>query len=98
VSEYRLTKRADNDLLEIFIYGIEQFGEAQAERYQHQMIDCFRLLASNPRVGRMAETIGNGVRRHEHGRHVVLYEDAPYGVLILALVHAQNIRRLKVDN
>jgi toxin ParE1/3/4 len=94
VSEYRLTGRADNDLLDIFVYSIEQFGLNQAERYQSDMIGCFGLLADNPRLGRKAEAIGDHVRRHEHSAHVILYEEAAYGVLILALVHARSLRSL----
>lgn len=96
MSSFRLSQRADSDLLDIFVYGIEQFGEAQAERYQIDMTRCFGLLADNPRMGRPADSIAPGVRRHEHASHVILYEEDADGVLILAVVHGRNVRHLKV--
>jgi len=33
MSEFKLTKSADADLLKIFLYGFETFGRAQAEEY-----------------------------------------------------------------
>lgn len=97
MSEYRLSGRADNDLLDVFVFGIEQFGPIQAERYQSEMIRCFDLLADNPRLGRKAEAIGGNVRRHEYASHVILYEETPYGIFILALVHNRSVHGLDLD-
>lgn len=96
VSSYRLTKRAEDDLLDIFLFGLETFGLLQAERYKDGLEHCFQLLADNPKLGRTAETIGLGIRRHEHLSHVILYEEADGGVLIIALVHGRSVRRLKI--
>ena len=96
MGSYRLSKRADTDLIEVFVFGIEQFGLSQAETYQNQLAHCFERLADNPRLGRKADTIGEGVRRHESGSHVVLYEEEQGGVLILALVHKSSVLRLKI--
>jgi toxin ParE1/3/4 len=54
----------------------------------------YQLLADNPRMGREAEAIAPGIRRHEHGSHVILYEISSDGVVILALVHASSVKRL----
>lgn len=96
MSSYALSKRAEADLLEIYIYGIETFGEAQAERYHQDMTACFELLATQPKMGREAKSIALGVRRHEHASHVILYEESGDGVLILALVHGRSVKRLKL--
>jgi toxin ParE1/3/4 len=94
MKRYGLAKRAVADLYDIFLYGYEQFGEKQAEAYAEDLDHVFQLLADNPRLGRKAPTIAEGVRRHEHGSHVILYEDHPGGVTILAVVHARSVRRL----
>ncbi|MCC6920042.1 MAG: type II toxin-antitoxin system RelE/ParE family toxin [Alphaproteobacteria bacterium] len=96
MADYRLTRRAEKDLLDIYVYGMERFGEAQAARYHQDMSVCFELLASRPRMGRLAAAIAPGVRRHEHGSHVILYEEDREGVLILALVHQRSVRGLKL--
>ena len=95
MAEYQLTNDASDDLLKIFLYGFETFGEAQAEDYREDMRRCFQRLADNPRLGRKADEVAPGARRHEHGRHVIFYDEQPYGVLILAIIHERSIRHLK---
>ena len=94
MSSYALTKRAEADLFDIFLYGYEQFGERQAETYAAGLDHVFQLLADTPRMGRKAENIAPGVMRHEHGSHVILYEAAETGVLILAIIHGSSVKRL----
>ncbi|MBS0258310.1 MULTISPECIES: type II toxin-antitoxin system RelE/ParE family toxin [Agrobacterium] len=96
MSSYRLTKQAESEILDIFIYGVEQFGLRQAHFYKNELEGCFQLLGDNPRMGRLAPAIGEGVRRHEHGSHVIFYEIDVSGVLILTVVHGRSIRRLKL--
>lgn len=93
MAEYRLTGAAEDDLLDAFIYGFATFGRAQAEDYRRSMTRCFELLADNPRLGRQADDLAAGARRHEHGRHVIFYDEQPYGVLIIAIIHERSIRR-----
>ena len=95
MADYRLTRAADADLLEIFIYGLDRFGLAQAERYRDGLLRCFEHLAANPGMGRAADPLAVGARRHEHGRHIVFYDEQPYGVLIIALVHERSLRWLR---
>ena len=97
MSEYRLTKAADDDLLDALIYGFETFGQKQAEEYRQSLVRCFKLLADTPQLGRPADNFAPGARRHEHGRHVIFYDQQPYGVLIIAMVHERSIRRWLVS-
>jgi len=95
MSEYRLTNDADADLLEVFLYGFETFGLIQAREYQDSLTRCFALIADNPKMGRKADEFAAGARRHEHGRHIIFYDEQPYGVLITAIVHVRSIRGLR---
>jgi toxin ParE1/3/4 len=96
LSGYVLTERAERDLLAIFLNSIELFGAPQAKRYRDSVKNCFELIAENPDMGRPAAKIGQGVRRHEHQSHIVLYDKVPEGVRILALVPSRSIRLLKL--
>lgn len=91
MNSYRITQRADRDLINIYLYTLETFGFKQAEDYTQRMKWCFAALADHPRMGRLAEEVRPGVRRHEHGSHVIFYrEDAAAGdILILAVLHAR---------
>ncbi|MCV9961142.1 type II toxin-antitoxin system RelE/ParE family toxin [Pararhizobium sp. BT-229] len=96
MSSYALTERAEDDLLALFLDGIEMFGLAQARRYKDELEHCFQLIASRPQMGRLAPSIGKGVRRHEHQSHIILYEEAEGTIVILAVVPARSIRLLKL--
>jgi toxin ParE1/3/4 len=94
VSSFGLTERADADLFDLTLYGMKQFGARQAEAYAAELERIFQLIADTPRMGRKADGIRPGVRRHEHGSHIILYEEAPSGITVLAIVHKSSVKRL----
>ena len=96
VNSYALTERAEDDLLALFLDGIEMFGLTQARRYKDELEHCFQLIASRPQMGRLAPAIGEDVRRHEHRSHVILYEETEGSATILAIVPARSVRLLKL--
>ncbi len=57
----RLSRAAENDLLDIAIYTLDNWGEEQSLRYGDHIETCFQKLAANPLLGR-------GLRRWEPGR------------------------------
>ncbi|WP_052957989.1 type II toxin-antitoxin system RelE/ParE family toxin [Aquamicrobium sp. LC103] len=62
-------------MIDIYVYGLERFGPIQAVEYQKELEDCFAMLTRHPRIGRLSSTIAPGLRRHEHGSHVILYQE-----------------------
>ncbi|PSJ65792.1 type II toxin-antitoxin system RelE/ParE family toxin [Kumtagia ephedrae] len=94
MSRYRLSERADIDLLNIFIYGVENFGERQAKRYKGGLEGCFELLATQPRMGRLAGQFGTATRRHAHGSHVIFYEIEGDSILILTVIDGRALHGL----
>ena len=97
MSIFKLSNRAEHDLLDIFVFGIEKFGLIQAQIYGQELSNCFEIIAQNPKLGREAKTIALGVRRHEHKSHIILYEEMEFGVLILAIVHKKNVVNLRLE-
>ena len=87
MSEYRFTKLAARDLEGIAKFTIERFGLDQARRYRDELRLCFEKLAEHPRLGQRAEHLGVGLRRHEHGSHIVFYQSTGIGVLIARILH-----------
>ena len=45
-----LTKDAERDLIDIFLFGIEHFGASHAERYSAAIMEKIESAAANPRV------------------------------------------------
>lgn len=87
VRRWRLTAKADQDLVEIYLFTAERYGIAQAERYRESMAKALESLADNPGLGRSADALRPGLRRHEHLQHVVFYRAGPDGVLIITILH-----------
>jgi toxin ParE1/3/4 len=87
---YHKTRRADEDLKEIYRYTRRMWGRAQAVRYIHGLEQRFRVLADNPLAGIAREDLQPpGLRSFVHGSHVVFYQQQPYGVLIVRVLHGQ---------
>ena len=91
MASVELSDRAAADLLAIYLEGIRHFGPRQADRYLDELDACFHLLADNPRMGRSTESLGQGLRRHEHGSHVIFYELMEQDILIIAILHSRQL-------
>jgi toxin ParE1/3/4 len=84
---FRFSRRAEADLMNIARYTLETWGEDQATQYVDDMETCCRRLADNPALGRACDHVRSGLRRMEHGRHVVFYRQDGSGILISRILH-----------
>lgn len=83
----KFTRRAERDLVECLIYGIETFGTAQADAYLDDLYRCFELIARHPRIGRARHEIRPRLRTHHHGRHTIVYcMESDGDVLLVAII------------
>jgi toxin ParE1/3/4 len=87
VASFRFSRRAEADLTSIVAFTLRAWGEAQAAEYLDQLESRFQALADNPRLGRACAYIRPGLRRFEHGRHVVFYRLTAQGILISRILH-----------
>jgi toxin ParE1/3/4 len=96
---YRKTRRADEDLTEIYHYTRRRWGRAQAIRYIRGLDQRFKALANNPLSGTAREDLQpEGLRSFVHGSHVVFYQKQPYGVLIVRVLHGRQDVRTHLDS
>ncbi|AGA80700.1 type II toxin-antitoxin system RelE/ParE family toxin [Echinicola vietnamensis] len=51
---YILTRQAEEDLIQIYLYGQEVFGPIQAEKYHESLERAFERIAKNPEMFPMA--------------------------------------------
>lgn len=85
---YRLSGKAEEDIIGIFRTGVEQFGLYQAERYHERLERCFWFLADNPLLARERVEIVPAVRIHPVEAHLVVYRvDASGDVFIVRVRH-----------
>jgi len=84
---------AEGDLLEIFLYGIEEYGLAQAERYKDQIEKTFQTLSDNPRIARLRQEITLPVRVYPTQKHMIvstILEDGQTVYVLRVRHHREN--------
>lgn len=87
MADFRFSHRAEADLLSIAEFTIREWGKSQADRYLGELETCCRMLADNPGLGRSCDYVRPGLRRHEHGKHVLFYRQERNGILISRILH-----------
>lgn len=94
MSSCEVTALAEADLLDIYVYGAEAYGRDAALRYVGALHDAFSLLAKFPKMGRVVRGFEPTCRRHEHGVHIIFYEERADDISIIRLVHRSQLKRL----
>lgn len=84
---YLLSLEAEDDLVEIYDRSLDDWGEAQADRYLDGLYAAFASLAVRPLAGRMRVEIGADIRSRLYGSHVIFYMAQPKRVDILRVLH-----------
>nr|WP_315221095.1 type II toxin-antitoxin system RelE/ParE family toxin [uncultured Flavobacterium sp.] len=75
MAKYQFTRRALNDLIEIWDYTVEEWSENQAERYYNAIIASCIDLASNPKLGKSYEILSLNVLGYKCGEHIIFYRE-----------------------
>ena len=87
MGRFRFSRRAEVDLLSIGDYTLHKWGKAQAARYIGELEVCCQTLAGNPALGRLCDHVRPGLRRHEHGTHVLFYRQERGGIVVSRILH-----------
>ncbi|MGC2656785.1 MAG: type II toxin-antitoxin system RelE/ParE family toxin [Bryobacteraceae bacterium] len=87
MGEFRLSRLAEADLLNIGIYTLRTWGDAQTVRYIDALEACCKQLAGNPTSGRSCEDIRPGLYRKEQGKHVISFRREAGGIWISRILH-----------
>jgi toxin ParE1/3/4 len=87
MTQYRLSVRAKNDLMEIARFTQKEWGEAQARKYVGALEQFLRLLATSPGIGRDCGEVSAGLRRMEYRSHTIFFLLADDGILISRILH-----------
>ena len=86
---YSLTHAADQDLEQIFDYGIDSFGVHVAIDYQRALIARFGKIAENPYLYQISP-LRDGYRRSVCGVHSIYYRLVGDEVEIVRILGRQN--------
>ncbi|WP_262694707.1 type II toxin-antitoxin system RelE/ParE family toxin [Kordiimonas aquimaris] len=87
---YKLSVKAEEDILHILLEGMRLFGPDQAEKYHVGLEQAFEFLAASPEAARERVEINPTVRIHPYGSHMIVYVIKPSGdVFILRVRHGR---------
>jgi toxin ParE1/3/4 len=89
MAEYRLSRQAEADLLDIYEKTEIKFGQYQADAYHAGLERSFGLLADFPRMGITIDEIGTRIRRFRFQSHYIFYTEDKNNILIRALIHVK---------
>jgi toxin ParE1/3/4 len=90
VRRYTLSRKAEEDVIAIFMYGVAEFGIQQAERYHDLLERTFQFLAQNPEAARERVEITPPVRIHPIESHIVIYTvDESDDIFIVRIRHGR---------
>jgi toxin ParE1/3/4 len=95
---FKLSKKAEQDLKEIYQYGYRECGEKRADKYIQELEKVFVLLAENPLLCRERIEFVPPVRIHPHNNHLIVYICRAEGILIVRLLHQSMDIEMQIFN
>jgi toxin ParE1/3/4 len=93
--EYKFSLQAKQDLLDIFLYGIENWGQQQADNYANELSHCFELLAKNPDIGLNRPELYKNIKSFTIASHVIFYRKTDSIIEISTILHQKIDVRIK---
>jgi toxin ParE1/3/4 len=95
--QIKKTILADEDLIDIYLYGCQNFGETKAEKYHAELHQAFVFLADNPFVSNERYEFDPPVRIHPHGKHLIVYTVEDSFILVIRVLHQRmDLNRLQI--
>ena len=73
MAKYYFSKRALNDLIEIWDYTVEEWSQNQAEKYYNLIIASCLDLANNPQLGKFYKALEINILGYKCGQHIIFY-------------------------
>jgi toxin ParE1/3/4 len=96
--QFHVSKEAEQDLDEIFVYWARNAGLGVADRTVEAIEERFALMGDFPRAGRRREEIGPGVRSFPAGEYLIYFRKSRSAVEIIHIFHgARDQRRAFLD-
>ena len=87
--DYDLSRAAVEDLIAIFLDGVERFGLNQAELYQDGLENSFAFLAQYPEATRERLELNPPSRAYPYRAHMIFYRIAGSRIFIQRIRHAR---------
>jgi len=86
---YRLTKDAQDDLRRIWLWGLQEYGEEQADKYFMAFFERFEQISEQPYLYPAVDYIREGYRRSVCGVDSIYYRIKDDVVEIMGIIGRQ---------
>ena len=73
MAKFSLTRKAIEDLSEIWDYTFQTWSESQADKYYKLLIGTCHEISRNPEKGRNYNEISDGLLGIRIGKHIIFY-------------------------
>ncbi|MCB9879036.1 MAG: type II toxin-antitoxin system RelE/ParE family toxin [Planctomycetes bacterium] len=93
-----LSERAEADLRGIWLYSLNTWGEAQADRYLDELDAGLRACGAEPERGRSRDEVRPGYWSRLIRRHVAFYSFTANEVLVQRVLHSSMEPELHLDD
>ncbi len=85
------TPLANEDILAIWNYIAKDNVQA-ADNLLLNIDECFSRLARTPKIGRLQEKYGTGIRAFPVGKYIIFYQSIEKGIEVIRVLHgARNL-------
>ncbi|MBS1549524.1 MAG: type II toxin-antitoxin system RelE/ParE family toxin [Bacteroidetes bacterium] len=71
--KYKISKQAENDLENIWLYTFEEWSQEQADYYYDLIMDEIEYISKNPKTGKDYNEIRKGYFRSRVKSHFIFY-------------------------
>jgi toxin ParE1/3/4 len=85
----RFAPEARQDIRDILIYTVKQWGKRQQLEYQIALAHAFDRIRDNPHLGRPRDDLMLGVRGFVLREHAILYTIDEDAITVLRVVHTR---------
>ena len=90
---YKLSDAADQDIENLFEYGINRFGVAQAKHYIEGLILHLQRISEHPLHYQSVGHLRDGYRRSVYGKHAVYFVITDTYVHIVRILRAEDLSK-----
>ena len=92
---YRLSQKAEEDIRNLYVFGVRTFGVDHAERYFSGLFETFEFLANFPLAARLRPELRGETRAHPYQSHLIFYRQDGADIFIQRVRHSSEDWNLK---
>ena len=72
--EFKFTRKALQDLTDIWNYTFDTWSEKQADIYYKELLKECKVISKNPSIGKSYTRINNQLKGHQVNKHLIFYQ------------------------